>query len=292
MSPTTESSTGKNCSIGRRVHLCLAQGLLIEGVWKEVFMKTVILIVAGFFTSAMFVACGSKDEGNPAPPAQGIVSAQCPVNATFQNGYCYDQTGRRLNTGSVGFYAETYRQRNMTITGAYTEFLRDAMGVCDREKISGGGASCSTWINGGAFDVVIQSPTGTAQTNVLQATFRAARPNTGNYSDYSYSLPSGGAFLGALLGFPIPSSQAAYLPKLQLNMTVTATNKDQGFEARAYGDAFSKANRSLIQIQIPQGKLEDSVLPYRIAYRNQIIAQGQFIRCNYAHCGLDKPVGY
>ncbi|MBC7371795.1 MAG: hypothetical protein H7326_09525 [Bdellovibrionaceae bacterium] len=255
-------------------------------------MKTVLYIVAGFLTSALVVACGSKDDGNVAAPGAGAISAQCPVGATYQNGYCIGANGQQLNTGSVGFYAENYRQRNMTITGAYTEFLRDAMGVCDREKYSGGGASCATWINGGAFDVVIQSPTSTAQTTILQATFRAARRNTGANSDYSYSLPSGGALAGALLGFPVPSSPAAYLPKLQLNMTVSVTNNYQGFEARGYGDFNSKANRSLIQIQIPQGKLEDSSLPYRIAYRNQIIANGQFIRCNTADCGLSQPVGY
>ena len=254
-------------------------------------MKTVLYIVAGFLSSALVVACGSNDQGNVAAPGAAI-SAQCPPGYTFINGFCTDQYGRQAQTGSVGFYAESYRQRNMTITGAYGEFLRDAMGVCDREKYSGGGASCQTWVNGGVFDVVIQSPIATSQTTFLEATFRANRSSTGPNSDYSYSLPSAGALAGALLGFPVPSSPSAYLQTLKVPMTVTVTNNSKGFEARGYGDFYTKANRSLIQIQIPQGTLQDSYLPYRIAYRNQIIANGQFIKCNTADCGLSRPVGY
>jgi hypothetical protein len=75
-------------------------------------------------------------------------------------------------------------------------------------------------------------------------------------------------------------------------MTVSPTNNYQGFEARGAGDFYTNANRSLIQVQIAKGKLEDPRFDYRIAYRGEIIVTGTFVRCNSADCGLSMPIGY
>lgn len=247
-------------------------------------MKNFIFIITGFLVSVLVVACGSSESTE-----SNNVVVQCPAGTSFQGGYCVNPNGTVVHTGSVGFYSENYRERNLKTTGNFTDFLRDAMGVCDRGHINGGGASCSLWATG-AFDVVIQAPT--SQTNTLQATFRAARPRTNTYGDYYYSLPSLGQVAGAMLGFPVVGTAGAYLPKLQLNMTVSVTNNYKGFEARGYGDFYSKANRSLIQIQIPEGKLEDGYFSYRIAYRGEAMATGQFVRCSTADCRVNEPIGY
>jgi len=250
-------------------------------------MKKYLLIFAGFLVSAFVAACGSQGS-NTVDPNVGVQIA-CPAGSTFQNGNCVGTNGTVVNTGSVGFYSENWHDRNLQVVGSgLNDFLKNAMGVCDRGQSNGGLAACSTWA-AGAFDVVMQAPS--SQTNTVQVTFRA-KPQVNGYGNYWYSLPSGGQLAAGLLGFPVVGTAGATRNPLQLNMTVSVTNNYQGFEARGYGDFYTTANRSLIQIQIAQGKLDDSYFPYRIAYRGQVIVSGTFVRCNSADCGLSQPIGY
>ncbi|MBK9323201.1 MAG: hypothetical protein IPM97_09720 [Bdellovibrionaceae bacterium] len=251
-------------------------------------MNKMIFTVASVLTSVLVIACGSDGTDNNVNP-----NIACPPGTFYQNGYC---TGGNGITGgypgqfsaAIGFYSENYQAKNMQTTSALGTFLGEAMGLCNRGHANGGDANCNNWSNS-AFDFVIQAPT--TQTNTLQATFRAAmRPNPG--FNYSYSLPSAGQIAGAFLGFPVPGNPSAYLPKLQLNMTVSVTNNYQGFEARGYGDYYTKANRSLIQLQVPEGKLENGYFTYRLVYKGQVVATGQLVRCGNADCGVNKPLAY
>jgi hypothetical protein len=252
---------------------------------KEDIMKKYIFLFIGFLVSAFMAACGSGDNGGPG----GGAVVNCPVGATFQSGYCVNGSGITLNTGSIGFYSENWHDRTLTPSGSgLGEFLKTAMGVCDRGHSNGGLANCNAWM-AGAFDIVMQAPN--SQTNTVQVTFRA-KPQVGLNSNYAYTLPSAGQLAGALLGFPVVGNPGAVRNPLQLNMTVSVTNNYQGFEARGYGDFYTTSNRSLIQVQIAKGKLEDSRFDYRIAYRGQIIVTGTFVRCNTADCGLAMPIGY
>lgn len=247
-------------------------------------MKKFLFLTAGFLVSAFVVACGSGSSDN------NNTVIQCPAGSTFQNGYCVGGNGAVVQTGSVGFYSENWHDRSLTVASGsgMRGFLKNAMGVCDRNHANGGLAGCEAWMSG-AFDVVMQTPN--PQSNTVKVTFRAApRYNPNAY--YSYSLPSAGQLAGALLGFPVMGNQSAYKQTLELNMTVSVTNNYQGFEARGYGDFYTAANRSLIQVQIAKGKLEDSRFDYRIAYRGEIIVTGTFVRCNTADCGLSGPIGY
>lgn len=247
-------------------------------------MKKYIILFAGFVVSTLLVACADDNPNN-----NGNAVINCPAGTAFQNGYCVNGNGIVTNTGSVGFYSENWHDRTLSPSGkGYREFLKNAMGVCDREHSNGGLADCSAWL-AGAFDIVMQAPA--TQTNAVQVTFRAKPRTNANYN-YYYSLPSAGQLAGALLGFPTVGNPGAVRNPLQLNMTVSVTNNYQGFEARGYGDFYTTANRSLIQIQIAQGKLEDPAFNYRIAYRGEVIITGRFVRCNTADCGLNQPFGY
>jgi len=248
-------------------------------------MKKFIFLTAGFLVSALVVACGS----NSSDSTNNTV-IQCPAGSTFQNGYCIGANGGVVQTGSVGFYSENWHDRSLTISNGsgLREFLKNAMGVCDRNHSNGGLADCSAWMSG-AFDIVMQTPN--TQTNSVQVTFRA-KPKVNPNAYYSYSLPSAGQLAGAIFGFPVVGSATAVRNPLQLNMTVSVTNNNQGFEARGYGDFYTAANRSLLQVQIAKGKLEDSRFDYRLAYRGEVIVTGTFVRCNTADCGLNAPIGY
>jgi hypothetical protein len=230
-------------------------------------------------------ACGSNNNGGG-----GGTVINCPAGTTYQNNVCVTGNGVALvHTGPVGFYSENWHDRTLIPAGpGLGDFLQNAMGVCDRNHIDGGLAGCSAWA-AGAFDVVMQAPN--SQTNSVQMTFRA-KPQMGQNANFAYSLPSAGQFAGALFGFPVIGNPGAVRNPLQLNMTVSVTNNYQGFEARGYGDFYTTANRSLIQIQIANGKLDDPSFDYRIAYRGEIIVTGTFVRCNSADCGLRMPIGY
>lgn len=244
-------------------------------------MKKYMFIFAGFVISAFLVACGSDNKG-------GGTVISCPAGTTFQNGYCVNGSGIVTDTGSVGFYSESWGSGSLTPGQGFGEFLKKAMGVCDRKGEGGSYSDCSQWISG-AIDIVIQMPN--SQSNTAQVTFRA-KPRYNSGPQYYYKYPTGGQLAGALLGLPVVNTSGAVRNPLQLNMTVNVTNNYQGFELRGYGDFYTQANRSLIQVQVAQGKLEDGGFDYRLAYRGQVIANGRFIRCNNADCRLSRPIGY
>jgi len=248
-------------------------------------MKKYTIIFSSFIVSALLLlACGSEKGGD------GGTVINCPAGTVFQNGYCVQQTnGAIVNTGSVGFYSENWHDRTFTPVGSgLREFLKNAMGVCDRAHINGALADCSAW-TAGAFDIVLQSPS--TQTNTVQVTFRA-KPALNPHVNYAYALPSPGQMVGAFFGFPVVGNPSAVRNPLQVNMTVSVINNSQGFEARGYGDFYTNANRSPIQIRVAQGKLDDPAFDYYLSFRGQDIATGRFLRCNNADCGLSRPFGY
>lgn len=238
-------------------------------------MKKSFILFAGFAITAFLAACGSDNNGD------GGTIYNCPAGYVYQNGYCMQGGGivgpGGTIGGAVGFYSESYNTRSLVVNNQYSNFLKYAQGVCDRNGTGGTNTSCSTWMRQ-PMDIVIQAPS--SQTRELQATFRVGVPQSDPYFNYWYQNP-----------FKIPAG--AMLPTLQLKLDVSVTNNYQGFEARGYGDFMTQANRSLIQLQIANGKLEDQSFDYRLAYRGEIIATGRFIRCgNPLDCGLSRPVGY
>lgn len=245
-------------------------------------MKKFIILIAGLVVSTILVACGGGSGGG-----DGGTVINCPPGTAYQNGYCVNGSGVVVNTGITGFYSENYYARTLNPTGpGLKNFLRDAMGVCDREHSNGGLADCSAWTQG-KFDIVIRAES--PQSTNLVATFRAA-PMVNPYSNYAYSLPSATQAIAGFFGLPMMPNPMPALQRLNLDMVVSVTNNYQGFEARGYGAAMTYANRSLVQIQVAQGKLEDQYFSYRVAYRGEIIINGQFRRCTTVDCGLSRPL--
>ena len=69
-------------------------------------------------------------------------------------------------------------------------------------------------------------------------------------------------------------------------MAVSAINNSQGFEARGYGDYWTGYNRTLLAIQVPQGKIEDNSFNFNFQIKGQTAAQGTFTRCRTQNCNL------
>jgi hypothetical protein len=179
--------------------------------------------------------------------------------------------------------------RNMTITngGVYQTFLRKAMGVCDRQQSTGGTASCTAWISGG-LDLVLQAST--TSNTTAQITVRAW-PQQSYGASYNYSFPNAGQLLASFFGFPVFSNVGAYLNPLALSLTMSPINNSAGFEGRAYGDAYSTANRSLIQLQVATGKLTNTSFQYTFNFEGSEFARGTFQRCQTVDCGTSSFFG-
>jgi hypothetical protein len=270
---------------------------------KEFFMKKVVFSLVSM--ALLVIGCGkSSDSNNNYTNTNGTAAATaCPVGYYYSNNLCYSNTGTGAPSQSYyqyqnGFYADNYSGTSTlkVVNGAgMQDFFKYAMGVCDRTAISGGLASCSSYI-GGYMDLIIQFPN--INSNKMLVTFMV-QPKVNPYYNYSYQLPSAQGFLGLALGWatgiylPDPKQYyGAYRNPLQLEMDVSAINNSQGFEARGYGDYWTGYNRTVVAIQVTQGKVQDNYFNYNLLVKGPstpnytVVAQGTFTRCQRANCGL------
>lgn len=234
------------------------------------------IVLAGVF-SGLIVACGKNNSDNPQPQ----VTYSCPAGSYYASGYCYNSTGQQLGSvAGLNFISDNYQYRNLSISnsGVFKNFLVKAMGVCDRATTSGGSSggiyACDSWING-YFQAAIQTPA--TQSTSLAVQFSSYPYVSSNYW-YGYQLPSVSQFFLGLVGFPTLDIAGAMRNPLPLNMTVSVINQNKGFEARGYGDLYTYSNRSLIQVVVMNGKLEDQQFDYQIAFEGQVFATGRFVR--------------
>ncbi len=241
---------------------------------------------------AGFVACSKGGSGGEAPapvnPGVGqIPPPQCPNNQTWYGGVCIDPGQLPLVNGAFAFYSENYYKKNLRVSssGTLRSFLKEAMGVCDQATYTGGMLDCNSW-TGGGVDFVIQ---GGATENTLRAII-TTWPKFNYGFQYGYQLPSIGDALLGFFGFPIITSYGAYRNPLILDMVISPINNSQGFEARSYGDFYTHANRSLMQLQVFNGRLQDGYFDFQFAYQPvkssaaKVMFQGQFIRCKNPSC--------
>ena len=258
------------------------------------FMK-LSLIFASLF---MVVNCSPKNSSNGNVGVTATAFGACPAGSWYSNGQCFGNDGNNPAGQSLsnGFYADNYSGTTsfqITNTTLMKYFFKQAMGVCDRgdqnyQNI--GSANCDYYI-AGYRDLIIQLPqsgnTGSALITVI------AKPKQNPYVNYSGQLPSGWGLLGAALGYvtgiyiPDPSYYTgAYRDPLQIQAELSPVNNNQGFEARGYGDAWTGANQTFIQVQVTSGSVTSSNLTYKLLVGGQEAASGTMARCQLANCGM------
>lgn len=243
------------------------------------FKKSLALSGVTLF-SLFILSCGDSGSGGPSHPSNPGPGVY-PPNQVNNNVGFYSQTSNFVINGYQNRGSEFIAQQGMK------GILGEAMGICDREHISGGLAACETWLNG-AFDLVLFSEQG-AQANNVKIIFRAVPgQQLGGHGWYSYSLPKfKDLFLTALTGWSTSNPSAIYY-HLNLSSSIWPINNSQGFEVRANGPNQSFAQYKLFQLHVAQGKLEDMGWNYKLFYNGQEAASGTAIRCESANCGLDS----
>lgn len=232
--------------------------------------------------TSYLIACGNNKSTSDQAINPYANNNGCPNGTYYSGGFCYNSNGQQWNgysngyTSSINFISDNFSYRDVTITNGtvYRSFIKKAMGTCERQSNSGGVYSCDSWVTG-QFQLTVQVTN--TQTQTLRATF-AAYPSTNGYSWYGYSLPSASEFFYGMFGFPVYYDVGYVKNPLPLDMTVSVINNSAGFEARSYGDYNTAANRSLIQLQVFSGKLEDSAFDYQLGFEGQVFAKGRLRR--------------
>ncbi len=265
-------------------------------------IKQTITVLSFALLGLAIFGCNNKSNDNP-PPQQtstlGLqpgISPYCPPGATFSSyGTCVGLGGMPYPipygqySGAAGFYSENWNERKLRISDSFVfiQFLKSAMGVCDRMQYAGGLSACEAWSNG-YLDVTVQSYN--TQSNNVRVTFRAwPKAYPGGW--WAGQFPNFGDFVAQMFGFPTMAVTGAVRNPLVLDMVVSLINNSNGFEARGYGDYWTTASRSLIQVVVPNGKFEQSGFNYQIAFGNQatgkgkVFATGWLTRCSRPDCG-------
>lgn len=258
-------------------------------------MKNLIWIFGILVIGMLYLAgCGSNKNDNQVP-----ATAACPVGTYYSNGQCFGVTGVPQTANfsyNQGFWADNhsgYSRLTFSNSAKMKEFFKLGMGVCDRGANNYqnlGQANCEYYLTG-KMDIIIQFAS--ANSSNMIATF-IAQPRINQGFNYSGQLPSGWGLLGAALGWvtgvqlPDPSYyQGTYKPVLQLQMAVSNINNSAGFEARGYGDYMSALNRTMMAIQVPNGKVDTSPsFNFNFIIGGVTAAQGVMSRCQTLNCSL------
>lgn len=246
-----------------------------------VYMKKLFWFIGLFTAAALMQGCPGNSSGDNNTTA-------CSAGSYYNNGYCYNPNNPNgFPAGysySVSFYAgqsgNSWGNGNtLQIVNAQKmkEFLKYAMGVCDRAANNYGQSSCDSYLSGD-FSVTLQLPGSVGQQALVNF---YTQPRINPYYNYYGQLPSGKGWanmaIGMLTGVWMPDQQyytGAYKNPLQLSLTVSAINNSQGFELRGYGDNWTAANVRLVSIVVPQGKKEDPYFNFYLKFQGVTIAQG------------------
>ncbi len=234
---------------------------------------------------ATVLGCAKSNDNNGGGAGGGPAAANPPTQTCAPNVPCGG-----LPPSNIGFYAESanmksnYNTNNSIFNpGAnYNTFLKQALGVCDREQYTGGLASCNAWLNGYHDLVFMMDNVNSNQVRLVVRSY----PQSQGGSYYSYQLPDWKQFLIGLVGFPVAQNPSGFFNPMILNATIYPINASQGFEIRAYGPQVSYGYNKLLQLQIASGKVQDTQFNFTLNWNGQPVASGTMVRCQTQNCGL------
>jgi hypothetical protein len=227
-------------------------------------MKKLIALGIALTAAFGFVGCGSNNDSNN---NNNVVGYNCPIGSTWNGSYCGNVTGGGGNvtpgTTQIRYYDYIYyfeyrwgyiynvnpnarKAMRVVNTSVYKKFLKEAMGLCDRNiwGWNSGYSSCDAWASG---SMILQVDLDSSLKPAIYFTVAPAQ----QWFNFSLGVDGGGM---------------AYNP-LGLNQgTYNLINQSKGFEIRANGATTNAGNRHLIQIQAVTGTTADNNVNYTIYY--------------------------
>lgn len=225
--------------------------------------KLLASFVAMMSFATLMVGCSDGSGG-------GTTTVSCPAGYSYNGVNCvWTNGGTPITpgtpgtvTGPVQYYDfnRSYVQSwggvgtvngDMTIvnSGAYKQFLKEAMAICDRNiwGWSSGLSDCNNWVSG-SFKIAFS-----IDSSMKPAVRFEAYPAPSFFSwNFSLGWDAGGVAFNPLI--------------LNSNNTFSLINNSKGFEIRAQGSYWNGGGLRLIQIQVLQGTLQDGYFTYDLYY--------------------------
>lgn len=224
-------------------------------------MKKLIASLLVIYSALMLISCG-KDNDSGYGYGAGLANMPvpvCPPNTIWNGVSCINGTGVVPTSGPVRFYDYNryfsnygnYVNGDLTITnsGAYQQFLKEAMGICDRNiwGWQAGLSDCANWV-AGSFQVEF----------AIDSSLKPAVSFT------AYPAPS---YFNYFMNIGLTGGGAAFNPLvLSSNNTFSLINNSKGFEIRAQGSYWNGGGLRLIQIQVLTGTLNDGYFNFDLYY--------------------------
>lgn len=265
-------------------------------------MKKAFLIFLMPLALAANMGCSKKSSSSGGSSSNNL---DCPSGSTFYMGYCVGSNGQPVGSGSgVAYQSKTasntyYPNQAYSTAGSlsivkwstYIKLLKEGFGICDQ---GGNSPGCSTFTN---FMVSLQATSTDA--NVARLTLEAYPPYNPYGPSYSATAPSWqqvgtcmltSFFFGGCFVAPTQyQAQWYHSNVLPLNMALSKTNNNKGYELRSYGPTGTISYNKLIQLIVLDGDLKSSSVDFHLAYNGKeggVFAQGKLVRCNTPSCGL------
>ena len=245
-----------------------------------------LLISFVYILSLNLIGCNNKNNGGtPPPPACPLGQVATPVGCTYPNNvvppinYIAPNGKIQYFASKSDFMAPT---DTLTPTDNYKNFLRDALGVCDRCTTSAGQASCNSWVSG--FNMMMVSLSGISTTG-HQIAFYSTPAMQQGYFQFSWQFPKiEDFFLSMFTGIAPPScNPGQYSPYWATEVALEP--KSTGFGLYVdHGPYLSRWNLYKFRVSIPQGKIGDPTLGFQLSVVDKNgntadLATGTLTRC-------------
>lgn len=260
--------------------------------------KNLSLIILAYLSTLVMVACNNKSSSAPPLPAcpagQVATPAGCapPGNISPPVGYIPPIS----SNGLFQYYASKTDfmspRDTLNMTDNYTNFLRDALGVCDRCSTSiGEGVQCDSWTRG--FNMLMISLAGNLTAN-HQMAFYSTPAFTQKYFYFAWQFPKiEDFFITLFTGTPAPScNPGQYSPYWAESVQFKSYNSDKGFVlALDHGPYYSRWNLYKFRLTVPVGKPGDQSFDFQLSVIDKNgntadLATGTLTRCQTNNCSM------
>lgn len=258
------------------------------------YVATLLLLTAVGILSS----CNNKSSSTPPPPGCPNPNHVATPAGCVPGNYHVPPTGYQPFYGPNQYYASKtdFLTNTDTLfpTSLYSQFLRDALGVCDRCSTTVGVGvplECSSWVKG--FNMLMLT-FASSQMSAHQMSIYTTPQVQQSYFQFAWLFPKiEDFFISMFTGIPAPScNPGLFSPYWAANVQYDAYNNGQGFVLYVNnGPLLSKWNLHKFRIYVPVGQIGDNQFEFRFNVidkngNSSDLATGTLTRCQRPNCGL------
>lgn len=259
--------------------------------------KNTIYLVFFIYVFTFIISCGSKNNSAPPPPpvCPNPNHVATPAGCV-PNGYVTPPYGYQPFNGTYQYFASKtdFLTQTDTLfpTDAYRDFLRDALGVCDRCSTTVGvevPLQCSSWLKG--FNMLMLT-FGSTQASPHQMSVFSTPYMQQSYFQFAWQFPKvEDFFISLFTGAPPPScNPGLFSPYWATNVQYDTYNNGKGFALYVNnGPLLSRWNLYKFRLYVSEGQVGDNSFNFRFSAtdkdnNSRDLATGTLTRCLNRNC--------